>query len=232
MTIPTEVAARNGAYRPIESDAEFTRYYIPMPGGWEVQTKGHGSTFRLCDPKGDRLPIPDSPYLHEALERMARDANAEWGALWSAAAASESALTKTSARLPDGYAYVYPANGGGETIRVGSNGREINGTAPIRAIPYYFDYPKEPAEPVASVPDGCPQGEVSCDDCGGREFGVYNKSAAVLFCHGCGQFTTLKPTNQEGAAPSTLAGFGPMPSVDLSGLTILDGEEEENHHGQ
>lgn len=40
------------------------------------------------------------------------------------------------------------------------------------------------------------------------------------------------PTNQEGAAPSTLAGFGPMPSVDLSGLTILDGEEEENHHGQ
>ena len=41
-----------------------------------------------------------------------------------------------------------------------------------------------------------------------------------------------EPTNQEGAAPSTLAGFGPMPSVDLSGLTILDGEEEENHHGQ
>ena len=58
-----------------------------------------------------------------------------------------------------------------------------------------------PAESPASVPDGCPQGEVSCDDCGGREFGVYNKSAGVLFCHGCGQFTTLKPTNQEGAAP-------------------------------
>jgi len=58
-----------------------------------------------------------------------------------------------------------------------------------------------PIKSPASVPDGCPQGEVSCDDCGGREFGVYNKSAGVLFCHGCGQFTTLKPTNQEGAAP-------------------------------
>lgn len=46
----------------------------------------------------------------------------------------------------------------------------------------------------ASAPDGCPQGEVACDDCGGREFGVYNKNAAVLFCHGCGQFTTLKTT--------------------------------------
>jgi len=56
-------------------------------------------------------------------------------------------------RLPDGYAYVYPANGGGETIRVGSNGREINGSTPIRAIPYYFDHPKQPVEPAASVPD-------------------------------------------------------------------------------
>jgi hypothetical protein len=60
----------------IEREAGYDRDYIPMPGGWEVQTKGRGSTFRLCDPNGDRLPIPDSPYLHETLTRMARDVNA------------------------------------------------------------------------------------------------------------------------------------------------------------
>ena len=66
------------AYKPIERDETYDREYIPMPGGWEVQTKGHGSTFRLCDPKGERLAIPDSPYLHEELTQMARDVNAAW----------------------------------------------------------------------------------------------------------------------------------------------------------
>jgi hypothetical protein len=98
MSDPKELPSA-GAYRPIDTDVEFNRHYIPMLGGWEMQTKGNGSTFRLCDPKGERLPIPDSPYLHETLERMARDANAEWGALWFAAsrpqpAAGEVAMPK------------------------------------------------------------------------------------------------------------------------------------------
>lgn len=65
-------------YQPIEIAVDMSRAYIPMPGGWEIQTKGTGSTYRLCDPKGDRLAIPDSPYLWEELERMARDVNAAW----------------------------------------------------------------------------------------------------------------------------------------------------------
>lgn len=53
------------------------RDYIPLPGGWELQTKGSGSTFRIVDTKsGDRLAIPEYPYLHETLERMAREIHA------------------------------------------------------------------------------------------------------------------------------------------------------------
>lgn len=65
-------------YQPIESNEDYERDYIPLPGGWEIQTKGKGSSFRLCDPKGDRLGIPQSPYLYEELTQMARDANAAW----------------------------------------------------------------------------------------------------------------------------------------------------------
>jgi len=61
----------------IETDIEYDRHYIPLPGGWEVQTKGVGSTFRILNRKtGERLAIPESPYLHETLEQMARDINA------------------------------------------------------------------------------------------------------------------------------------------------------------
>lgn len=61
------------ALPPVERDEAMDRTYIPMPGGWEVQTKGKGSTFRLCDTKsGDRWPVLDH-FLHEALERMARE---------------------------------------------------------------------------------------------------------------------------------------------------------------
>ncbi len=69
---------------PIEKDERMNREYITLPGGWEVQTKGGGSTFRICDPKGDRLAIPDSPYLHEELTAMARDVNAHWNqSMWA-----------------------------------------------------------------------------------------------------------------------------------------------------
>ena len=63
-------------FGPIERDEQMDRTYIPLPGGWEIQTKGKGSTFRICDPNGDRLPVPDEPYLFETLERMAREVHA------------------------------------------------------------------------------------------------------------------------------------------------------------
>lgn len=66
------------SWRPIERDEDMDRTYIPLPGGWEVQTKGNGSTFRICDPSGERLAVLPSPYLHEWLERMAREVNAAW----------------------------------------------------------------------------------------------------------------------------------------------------------
>ncbi len=67
------VAERQAA-RPLEKidrDESYGRSYIPVAPGWEVQTKGKGSTFRLCEPSGDRLAVPDSPYLHTTIERMA-----------------------------------------------------------------------------------------------------------------------------------------------------------------
>jgi len=43
----------------IEHDPyDLTREYIPLPGGWEVQTKGAGSSYRLLDKKtGERFSI-------------------------------------------------------------------------------------------------------------------------------------------------------------------------------
>ena len=61
---------------PIERDEGYDRTFIPLPGGWEMQTKGKGSTFRLVNPSGFRLAIPDLPYLHGTLERLARDIHA------------------------------------------------------------------------------------------------------------------------------------------------------------
>jgi len=75
------VPASQSALKPIERDEDFDRTYISLPGGWEVQTKGKGSSFRICDTKdGDRLLIPPSPYLHETLERMAKEIHAACGA--------------------------------------------------------------------------------------------------------------------------------------------------------
>lgn len=57
----------------IERDEGMDRTYIPLPGGFEVQTKGKGSTFRIYDGENDfRLPVCEQPYLFDILERMAR----------------------------------------------------------------------------------------------------------------------------------------------------------------
>jgi hypothetical protein len=62
---------------PIE--VEDGRTYIPLPGGWEVQTKGKGSTFRICHvkEKGDyeRWMVLDEK-LHKPLEALALVAHA------------------------------------------------------------------------------------------------------------------------------------------------------------
>jgi len=75
-----EEDARREALRPIERDESLDRTYIPMPGGFEVQTKGSGSSFRIRDGAGDddfRLPVSRQPYLYDLLERMAKATHAE-----------------------------------------------------------------------------------------------------------------------------------------------------------
>src|SRR5688572_22980553 len=51
---PQQGDAEDG-YKPIERDESMGREYIPMPGGWEVQTQGSGSTFRIAGPERDDL---------------------------------------------------------------------------------------------------------------------------------------------------------------------------------
>ena len=76
----------------IARDESYQRDYIPIGAGWEIQTKGKGSTFRISDADGERrLAIPDSPYLHETLTAMAREVNAFWSS--QAAALAVPAMT-------------------------------------------------------------------------------------------------------------------------------------------
>lgn len=77
------LAAHSAASSPAEGDLKIARDeqmgrdYIPLPGGWEVQTKGNGSTFRIFDTKtGGRMPIPLPDRILAFLERMAREVNA------------------------------------------------------------------------------------------------------------------------------------------------------------
>lgn len=66
-----------GRLPPIDTDVEYDRHYIPLPGGWEIQTKGKGSSFRLCDTKsGRRMVMTGHHFEHEELERMAREIHA------------------------------------------------------------------------------------------------------------------------------------------------------------
>jgi hypothetical protein len=61
----------------IERDpSDPTREYIPLPGGWEVQTKGAGSTYRLLyKPSGQRKSIlsADISETQTFVTRMAKD---------------------------------------------------------------------------------------------------------------------------------------------------------------
>lgn len=77
-----EIDAKPVELPPIERDETMNRDYIPLPGGWEIQTKGSGSTFRIAGPLGknremDQWPITD-PYLPEILTQMANDIRDAW----------------------------------------------------------------------------------------------------------------------------------------------------------
>ena len=57
-------------------EEQMGRDYIPLPGGWELQTKGNGSTLRLLDKKsGERYPLPLPDFVIEFIERMALEVN-------------------------------------------------------------------------------------------------------------------------------------------------------------
>lgn len=91
----------------IERDDAYDRDYIPVGAGWEIQTKGRGSTFRLSDASGDRrLAIPDSPYLHKTLTEMAREVNNYVAALQARAESAErerDGLRRSEAQAMDAY---------------------------------------------------------------------------------------------------------------------------------
>lgn len=84
MTTETTPSEAHTPLPEIENDAvHLTRWYIPLPGGWEMQTKGGGSTYRLSHRTGpedfERFAVLDS-YLHAPLEAMARDIHAAYSA--------------------------------------------------------------------------------------------------------------------------------------------------------
>jgi hypothetical protein len=58
---------------PIDYDEGMDRTYIPIAGGWEIQTKGTGSSFRICDTKTDERFLIGDSYLHDMLETLARE---------------------------------------------------------------------------------------------------------------------------------------------------------------
>lgn len=61
----------------IDHDPTLDRTYIPLVAGWEVQTKGNGSTFRIArDGCLQRFAVLDE-HLHEPLETLARDVHTE-----------------------------------------------------------------------------------------------------------------------------------------------------------
>ena len=70
---------------PIEYDeVHKSRAYIPLPGGFEVQTKGEGSTFRICDDKNEQMPITDSRYGYEVKGQVITrlEINTNWIAMF------------------------------------------------------------------------------------------------------------------------------------------------------
>lgn len=72
-TAPVSAPLDTQALPPIERDEQMDRTYIPLPGGWEIQTKGTGSTFRIAHVPASSRWMVLADELHEPLEAMARD---------------------------------------------------------------------------------------------------------------------------------------------------------------
>ena len=66
---------------PIEMEKSMQRAYIPIPGGYEVQTKGTGSSFRIASVDDDigRINIPGCRYEYDYLTQMALDIREAYG---------------------------------------------------------------------------------------------------------------------------------------------------------
>lgn len=65
---------------PVEYDKAYDRYYIPFTRtGAEVQTKGHGSSFRIHNGEDRRLSFQDYGGEHEFLTKLARQIRLEYG---------------------------------------------------------------------------------------------------------------------------------------------------------
>jgi hypothetical protein len=70
---PAQATPEGADLPPAEYDTEMDRHYLPLPNGWEVQTKGNGSTFRIAHvPTGARYIVMDEN-LHEPLTDLAKD---------------------------------------------------------------------------------------------------------------------------------------------------------------
>lgn len=63
---------------PIDRDEGMDRTYIPIPGGWEIQTKGHGSSFRICNTKTHERDLITDERLHGVLTTMALETRAAY----------------------------------------------------------------------------------------------------------------------------------------------------------
>jgi hypothetical protein len=63
--------ALEGVFAKMDYDPQIQRHYVPLPGGWEVQTKGKGSSFRLADINTDERYLVIDDHLHLPLMKMA-----------------------------------------------------------------------------------------------------------------------------------------------------------------
>jgi hypothetical protein len=70
-------AIEDGAMQNIGAiERDGSREYIPLPGGWEIQTKGTGSSYRLLDKKSDErhnILSADAPFIYDFVTRMAKE---------------------------------------------------------------------------------------------------------------------------------------------------------------
>lgn len=78
----------NDALR-IDYDPDMDRFYIPINSRYEIQTKGKGSSFRICNTESHLRLLVTDEYIHPMLEDMAKATNAELNQLIAAKADSE-----------------------------------------------------------------------------------------------------------------------------------------------